>query len=486
MLKFNLTLFLALAACQPSPTTTHEKEEHRENEHVSDDPHREIAATRARLNVAKSLTSAVGESVRKIRISLVKQPPSSAGLEKADTAHMSIALSGNIHGERIDCGCRKNPLGGLARHQTIVEGIAKKNPSTLFVDAGDAFFKNVYDDVVQKKGETLALYNAASVAKARALMSMNVQNIGELDLVFGLDELQKLIAISKTPTISANLYKDGKRIFPPFLIQKVGGLNVAIVGLAKEKSRKRDFYKTRFIQSREPAAEFEKVLSQLPTVDLVVLLSNLGIPNTQKLVAKVSRRPDVVIVSNTNRLTKKTVFERGVPIVESGSRGKYLGQIDLLLNGKQVLFKNGGKSKLAKLDEFSRTYRNYLSSRIRYLRQIEKALQANLKEDAKHGAQAKQEEHHVHSSKTHVHNKDAQSFLKNATVLQKQMAALATTLVSQSASLDIENTNSGDDFFELTMVPVKLDIAEEKKIKGLISAREKKRPHVKKIKLPQR
>ncbi len=492
MLKFlSLPVFVLFCfSCDGNHTHSGtENGHHHPSEKIKPNLKLEATITHGAIQVARALKSSVGEAVRTTRIDLVKNPPLRQTYQNENSTVLSLAFTGNIHGERIDCGCRKNPLGGLARHQTLIDEVGAEserwglpaNKNMISLDAGDVFFKNVFDNVVEEKGETPAIYSAKSVAAARKMMKIDVQNIGELDLVFGLKTLNELIAISQMKVVSANLYRDDKRIFPPFQILERGEMKIAVIGITKEKSRKNDFFSSRNIESRDAIKEYNQVRAMLPKVDLVILLSNLGIPNTRKLVKDVATSPNLVIVSNTNRMTKEPKFEKGIPILEASSRGKYFGRADLILNGTEVGFANGGETKLSKLDAYARTYRNYLSARIRYLRQVEKAQLSELNDGEAHPKTG-----HEHSKKTHEHKKNPETFMANAKVLRDQMTSLADILATQSESLALQNATLGDDFIETKIAPVALDITEQASIKKLIDKREKKAPQVKKHALPKR
>ncbi len=493
MLKFFVLILIVVSISCDKRSGQSEKQPVSSPDLVQPNLEVEASLTHASLQISRALKSGFGEMVRKNRIEVANNPPNRDAHIQDDSTILSLVFSGNIHGERIDCGCRKNPLGGLARHATLIDevsGVGKNwglaaNKNLLSLDAGDLFFKNIFDDVVLEKGRTPAIYNAKTIAAARKLMNLDVQNIGELDLVFGLSTLKELITTTGKKAVSANLYQDGKRIFEPFQIIDKGSLKIAVIGLTKEKSRKTDYFSSRNIESRNALKEYNDVRGSISNVDLVVLLSNLGVPNTRILLKGVSIRPDVVIVSNTNRTTKQPLFEKGVPILEPGSRGKYFGRADLILNGNEVGFANAAQTKLSRLDAYARTYRNYFSARIRYLRQVEKAQRAAITSETE-THRSHSEEDHKHSPHTHEHKKDSKTFMKNAAVLQKQMATLAHTLVSQAEVLNVDSASTGDDFIETKIQDVKLDIIENPKIKSLITKREKKAPIVKKRAMPKR
>ena len=69
--------------------------------------------------------------------------------------------------------------------------------------------------------------------------------------------------------------------------------------------------------------------------DLVVVLSHLGLAADHRLARDVDGI-DLIIGGHTHRLLSKPESERGVPIVQAGERGKYLGRLDLLVTDGAV------------------------------------------------------------------------------------------------------------------------------------------------------
>jgi 2',3'-cyclic-nucleotide 2'-phosphodiesterase (5'-nucleotidase family) len=71
-------------------------------------------------------------------------------------------------------------------------------------------------------------------------------------------------------------------------------------------------------------------------VDAVVLVSNLGYSGDRKLLEQVSG-VDVAIGGRSGERFQRPQRVRGVPVVQAGTRGKFLGRLELQLEGNGTI-----------------------------------------------------------------------------------------------------------------------------------------------------
>jgi hypothetical protein len=374
-----ICLSLCLAACESRPS-----------EQVKADAVEPVAAPQPEVELA--FLSAEGGLVRALRTALFSTLRSKTGqittngipprVRESHTA-ISIFFGANNHGERNDCGCKKNPLGGLGRRHTLSQkepagdhpwwDKSIPNPNALFsVDAGDLFFRNVTLEQSSKFQQEAAKIDAQAVAESVGQMPIDAINVGANDLVFGLDHLRSLADKTNKAIISANLQdKSGNLVFPPSHVVERGGAKVAFVGLTKAKPRVSTYYSTRDLSADSPLKSYTKAVAALPSeLDAVILLSNLGLEETRRVVRQLVEknvRIDAAIISNSNRLTQ-TEWESGVPMVEPLSRGKYFGRLDLYLNegrGSKLVYANQDLNTNVATDQYRRAASSYFSARSR-------------------------------------------------------------------------------------------------------------------------
>jgi hypothetical protein len=456
---------------------------------------------------------------RRLNVLEQQQEQKAPAADQADT--VTILFRANNHGEREDCGCKSNPLGGLSRHQTLVE-LASGAPSkeaekwwgsdllatdALFnVDAGDLLYRSATLDRQNEGMQDSAREHARAVVAGLDASPPDVVNVGEIDLVLGLDAYKELVSGAKFPVISANLYDaEGERPFEGHHVVSRGGKKVAFIGLLKPKSRVHEYYKTRTIDVRPPKEAYLEELEKLPDdVDLVVLLSNLGMNDSTALVETLREegaRIDAGVVSNTNRLTRTPVWAGGVPLVEPLSRGKYFGRLDIRLGDKPgVSYANAHDDPSEVVQDYRRAWSAYFGARDQWrataeqiatlqkelTAQRERAKQTDEKLAKKNGAepegspekQAKGKAEKFVDATAKGSESRIEFLTKKLTTLEKRIETTSKTLASQTSSLgsvdDLVSYGDGDDWASARIVQVKIEIPEDKQVRRALDRFEKK------------
>ena len=113
---------------------------------------------------------------------LVGQQPS-----EDNAQNISIVSTSNVFSEFYDCGCPKNPLGGLARKTFFLKNMMSGRESIL-IDAGNSLF-----DSNKINPDNLSIENkkfkAKNFVKTLEFLGQDVVNIGSNDFKGGLDFL---------------------------------------------------------------------------------------------------------------------------------------------------------------------------------------------------------------------------------------------------------------------------------------------------------
>ena len=150
---------------------------------------------------------------------------------KDNTQNISIVSTANVYSEFYDCGCPKNPLGGLARKTFFLKNMMPGRDSFL-IDAGNALF-----DSNQINPDNLSIENkrfkARNFVKTLEFLGQDVVNIGSNDFKGGVDFLINITKDSSVNFISANLYdkSSNKLLFKPYHIVEKDGAKIAFIGL---------------------------------------------------------------------------------------------------------------------------------------------------------------------------------------------------------------------------------------------------------------
>lgn len=267
----------------------------------------------------------------------------SLGAAHAATRAKEVTLihMGDIHGHLVEHPNLRSDgngvmLGGLARMYTKVRQIRKAHPgSTITVNSGDT---------VQGSAEALFTRGQA-VIEVLNKFGIDVDNPGNWDYVYGTDVFLQQFAGANPAfhanALAANLYYDGapyqaktgERVLNPYWIKDINGLKVGFIGYTA--SRGPQAVKTeitrglRLTDGEKEFPEFIHVLRDIHRVDIVVVISELGLgPN----VDLANRYPgvDVILSSDMHEMTAKLVrAQTGTLIVDEGQDGQVLNEMTL-------------------------------------------------------------------------------------------------------------------------------------------------------------
>ncbi len=469
-------------------------------------PHQRIVQLQAGLAVVTAMETSTTQALRAVENvgkEAAKAPPPEFVSET--TRKFTVFFGGNNHGERNDCGCRKNPLGGLGRRHTMLNALQNDDATEIWgesgraigpvfhADSGDSLFANNTTDRAQPDAQALAKYDAVSVVRALATFPPDAYGVGEHDLVFGLDYLKELTSSAGFPLISANLRgPDGELAFAPSVVVERDGIKVGFVGLTNKETRRVRFYEDRKLTVDEPLDAARKAIESLPSVDAVVLLSNIGRDASSRLVANLRAagvRVELVIASSTNGVIGDPDFSAGVPVMEPMSRGKYLGRVDIWLNGAETEYRNASVTTPAALNDYRRAVRSYWSTRKEVFRERLKIAELESSLATLQTSQQKDAGAVPELTKRRTDTIDAQR--KRLEVYETRRTNTADAmLLAMSKVQPVGAEPSGDDWMTGVVVPVKIEFVGEASTRKLLDAREKKRPELgprgKVVKLPDR
>ena len=166
---------------------------------------------------------------------------------KDNIQNISIVSTTNVYSEFYDCGCPKNPLGGLARKTFFLKNMMPDRDSIL-IDAGNALF-----DSNQINPDNLSIENkrfkARNFVKTLEFLGQDVVNIGSNDFKGGVEFLINITDNSSVNFISANLYdkSSNKLLFKPYHIIEKDGAKIAFIGLS-QSARSNSIINKNFIE----------------------------------------------------------------------------------------------------------------------------------------------------------------------------------------------------------------------------------------------
>jgi sulfur-oxidizing protein SoxB len=224
---------------------------------------------------------------------------------------------------------RYGKMGGFAHLATLVGLIKAQRPGALLVDGGDSW-----------QGSATALWTkGADMVAASKLLGVTAMT-GHWEFTLGAGRVMDLIQHDMKEAIdfiAHNVFtRDfGDRIFPPFVIKEIAGLEVAIVGqaypytpIANPQHLIPDWtFGIHERSLRETIAEVRK-----RGVAAVVLLSHNGVDVDLKLASRVGGLTAILGGHTHDPLPKpaRVKNDGGETLVANGgSNGKFLGVLDI-------------------------------------------------------------------------------------------------------------------------------------------------------------
>jgi hypothetical protein len=211
----------------------------------------------------------------------------------------------------------------VARRATAIREQRAIDPRLLLLSAGDF-----------SGGQgIIEMYRSRFLVRTMIEAGFDAVAVGERELTYGIRTL-KSYAEDGLPVICANLYQDGTRVFPPFVIKRIRGAKVGVIALLGERPRDLDG-----VEVRDPAIEGREALEEaLRECDCVILLAHMGRERLLEILPSLEG-VDVVIrghgreeekdrESCVDTLASSSELAE-VPVFFAGKYGKNLGVVAL-------------------------------------------------------------------------------------------------------------------------------------------------------------
>ena len=207
----------------------------------------------------------------------------------------------------------------------------------IVVDSGDLLNE---DEEIPESVLASAKLKAEMIARIYNLVGIDAVNVGELDLVFGVEFLKELEKKYHFPFLSANLTDDTHTpLFNPYVIKEVNGKKVGVFGLMGDTSEMVSKIKkltngTVTVQDTQKAAE--SIVRELSgKVDYLVALTHQK-TNRDWVIARRVPGIDLVVGGHDKLKTRKPAKADDTLIVRAGEKNQYQGKIDIILDETQT------------------------------------------------------------------------------------------------------------------------------------------------------
>ena len=242
------------------------------------------------------------------------------------------------------------PFGGAARMATIIKRERRAAARSLWLDSGDCF----------QGAPVFNKYKGEAEMRALSLMGLDGAVVGNHEFDLGARNLfEQIDNWAQFPLLAANyLFEDpldpGERslrdVVEPYAIYDVDGLKVGVIGMANWSSMTGIFeggnsLGVRPLVDGQVVEEYVRLLR--PVVDVVVLVSHLGLDEDEGLAAteiEVDQNEalplagvDLVlgghlhIVLNPPKAIPNDAFGNQTVLAHSGAFAKFVGRLDLVV-----------------------------------------------------------------------------------------------------------------------------------------------------------
>ena len=226
----------------------------------------------------------------------------------------------------------KNTLDHL-RNEAQLHGI-----QTLTLDSGDFSEGQIYY-LAGKGSYTFQIHDR---------VGYDAIALGNHDFYIGLEQLDDLLGRVKmnTPILSANIivdnkYSEIKQSITPYKELEIAGKKIAILGLTTTDIFYQWFIRdgAKFENIHSAAAKYTKLLRERGN-DIIIGLTHIGLSKDIEL-ARFNKNFDVIVGGHSHtELARPTYVKHGskqIPIVHTGSHGKYIGRSLLNIDDKNKL-----------------------------------------------------------------------------------------------------------------------------------------------------
>ncbi len=204
----------------------------------------------------------------------------------------------------------------------------------MIVDSGDLLNE---DEELPESVQQSAKMKAEAMVQILAHMGIDAANVGELDLVLGVDFLKELEKKHNFPFISANLVDaNGTPIFKPYVLKKVNDRTVGVFGIMGDTADMVSKVKSitnGAVSVQDPLKAAEAVIKELSgKVDYMVALTHQGTTRDWVIARRVSGI-NLVVGGHDKQKTREPRQADNTLIVQAGEKNQYQGILEVAMDG---------------------------------------------------------------------------------------------------------------------------------------------------------
>lgn len=261
----------------------------------------------------------------------------------AEADRLVILHTNDTHSS-IDPDMRDN--GGIARRKAIIDSVRGEHDNVMLIDAGDAVQGSLYFTIFGGEVERVLMNE----------MGYDIRILGNHEFDRGMDGLAKEWSQVNATRLSTNYDLTGtvlEKLFVPTLMKDVNGHKIGFIGLNLDPSgiiAEENWAGVKYLDALEKANEAAARLRG-EGAEMVIAVSHLGYSDVPGLtdvdIAKGSKDIDIIIGGHSHTAIDPSdpsspqwripnLEGDTVTVLQTGSRGSAVGEIDINLATKTV------------------------------------------------------------------------------------------------------------------------------------------------------
>lgn len=217
-------------------------------------------------------------------------------------------------------------VGGSATLASSIKKYRSGSPNTLVLNAGDDFQGSPISTITKGRSQ-IELMN---------LIKPDAMELGNHEFDYGRENVTASMKSAQFPMISANIIdtKAQTLFAAPYVIKQIGNVKVGIIGLMSMElptlSIPENVKDLELSDLSETVNGLITVLKK-QNVDLIVALTHIGV-DQDSLLALSAPGLDLIVGGHSHTPLFRPKRVNGILITQAGSRGRYLGKIELTVD----------------------------------------------------------------------------------------------------------------------------------------------------------
>lgn len=264
-----------------------------------------------------------------------------------DAGHLVILHTNDTHSQ-IEPD--RHDMGGIVRRKVLVDSVRGVRENVLLIDAGDAVQGSLY----------YTLFGGEVERKLMNAMGYDIRLLGNHEFDKGMDVLAREWNQIDGTCLSTNYGFDGTPLegrFVKSLMKEIDGKKVGFIGINLDPEGiiiEKNYEGVTYVDAVE-AANAEAARLKADGADMVIAVTHIGYTNEKDYddlrLSAASKDIDVIIGGHSHTVVTPTdapdapkwqianAAGKQVTVVQSGSSGQYLGEIDIDLRNRDVTAK---------------------------------------------------------------------------------------------------------------------------------------------------